>query len=349
MRYRPFGRTGLQVSVMGFGSWPMAGDRYGSIEDEEAIKAIHRSLELGVNLVDTAPGYGAGHSEEVVGRALLGRRQDVILVTKCGIIPVKPGEVGPARNSSRENLLEEIDASLRRLQTDYVDVLLVHWPDPKTPFETTMRALEEIVEAGKARFVGLSNFTLEMLQTCMRERRVDVIQVGYHMFDRRMEREIFPWALENGVGVMGYGSLAHGLLTGAFKPDHQFEQNDWRGQGVVFGQLLFKGENLARNVGVAERIKQEVAEPRGVPLSQIALAWVLKNPAVSTALVGARNPAEVDANVAGTELELSGEEMAKIEQILRGVAGRVQEFSPLNPAQVPWGEELPVEEDAATA
>jgi aryl-alcohol dehydrogenase-like predicted oxidoreductase len=108
MRYRPFGRTGLEVSVMGFGSWPMAGDRYGSIEDEEAIQAIHRALELGVNLVDTAPGYGAGRSEEVVGRALAGRRQDVILVTKCGIVPVKPGEVGPARDSSRASLLSEI-------------------------------------------------------------------------------------------------------------------------------------------------------------------------------------------------------------------------------------------------
>jgi aryl-alcohol dehydrogenase-like predicted oxidoreductase len=212
-----------------------------------------------------------------------------------------------------------------------------------------MRALEQIVESGKARFVGVSNYTLDMLRACAQERRVDVIQVGYHMFDRRMEQEIFPWAIENGVGVMGYGSLGHGLLTGAFKPDHEFEENDWRGQGAVFGQRLLQGENFNRNVAVVERLKQEVAEPRGVPISQVALAWVLRHPALSTALVGARNPGEVEANVAGTELELADDELAKIEEILRGVSGRVMEFTPLQPAMVQWGPELPPEAEVASA
>jgi aryl-alcohol dehydrogenase-like predicted oxidoreductase len=133
MRYRPFGRTGLSVSVVGFGCWPMAGDRYGAIEDDEAVKAIHRALERGVNCVDTAPAYGGGHSEEVVGRALAGRREDVILVTKCGVRVPPPGQPGPVRDSSPANILREIDASLKRLRTDWVDVLLVHWPDAATP------------------------------------------------------------------------------------------------------------------------------------------------------------------------------------------------------------------------
>ena len=342
MRYRPFGRTGLQVSVVGFGCWPMAGDRYGAIEDGEAVKAIHRALDRGVNCVDTAPAYGAGHSEEVVARALEKRRKDVILVTKCGVKVPPAGQPGPLRDASRGNILQEVDASLKRLCTDWVDVLLVHWPDPTTPFEESMRALEEVVKSGRARFVGVSNFTGTMLADCMRTRRVDVSQVGYHMLDRRQEQATFPYCVDHGIGVMGYGSLGHGLLTGAFTATTTFEAGrDWRAGGVAFGQPIFRGDNLKTNVGVVERLRREVAEPRGVPLSQIALAWVLANPAISTALVGARTPAEVDANDAGAELTLSAAERATIDRILGGVAGRVREFTPLRPAMEPWGQELP--------
>jgi aryl-alcohol dehydrogenase-like predicted oxidoreductase len=342
MRYRPFGRTGLQVSVVGFGCWPMAGDRYGAIEDDEAVKAIHRALERGVNCVDTAPAYGAGHSEEVVGRALEGRRRDVILVTKCGVKAPPPGQLGPVRDASRANILREVDASMKRLRTDWVDVLLVHWPDAGTPFEETMRGLEEVVTTGRARFVGVSNFTGAMMAECMRTRRIDVLQVGYHMLDRRQEEETFPYCLTHGIGVMGYGSLGHGLLTGAFTAATTFDPaRDWRGHGVAFGQPIFRGDNFSTNLGVIERLRREVAGPRGVPLSQIALAWVLGHPAMSTALVGARTPAEVDANDAGAELDLSSGERAAIDAILIGVAGRVREFTPLRPAMEPWGEEIP--------
>src|SRR6267142_118421 len=328
MRYRPFGRTGLQVSVVGFGCWPMAGDRYGAIEDDEAVKAIHRALDRGVNCVDTAPAYGGGHSEEVVARALEKTRRDVILVTKCGVKPPPPGQLGPLRDASRANILREIDLSLKRLGTDWVDVLLVHWPDANTPFEETMRGLEEVVTSGRVRFVGVSNFTSAMIAECLRARRIDVSQVGYHMFDRRQEQETFPLCLREGIGVMGYGSLGHGLLTGTFTSATNFGEasRDWRGGGVAFGQPIFRGENLKTNVSVVERLRREVAEPRGVPLSQIALAWVLGNPAISTALVGARTPAEVDANDAGAELQLSAAERAAIDTILNGVSGRLREF-----------------------
>ena len=341
MRYRPFGRTGLQVSVVGFGCWPMAGDRYGAIEDDQAVKALHRALDRGVNCVDTAPAYGSGHSEEVVARALEGRRRDVILVTKCGVRVAPPGQPSPVRDASRANIMREIDASLGRLRTDWVDVLLVHWPDAGTPFEESMRALEEVVASGRARFVGVSNFTGAMLAECMRTRRVDVSQVGYHMLDRRQETETFPYCVGHGIGVMGYGSLGHGLLTGGFTAATAFDPaRDWRAGGVAFGQPIFRGDNLRTNVAVAERLRREVADPRGVPLSQIALAWVLANSAVSTALVGARTPAEVDANDAGAELTLSAAERATIDGILAGAAGRVREFTPLRPAMEPWGDEL---------
>jgi len=319
----------------------MAGDRYGAIEDDEAVKAIQRALDRGVNCVDTAPAYGAGHSEEVVARALEKRRRDVILVTKCGVKPPPPGQLGPLRDASRANILREVDLSLKRLRTDWVDVLLVHWPDASTPFEETMRGLEDVVASGRVRFVGVSNFTGAMIEECMRVRRVDVSQVGYHMFDRRQEQETFPTCLREGIGVMGYGSLGHGLLTGAFSAATTFDPaRDWRGHGVAFGQPIFRADNFKTNVNVVERLRREVAEPRGVPVSQITLAWVLGHPAVSTALVGARTPAEVDANDAGAELDLSSEERAKIDAILAGAAGRVKEFTPLRPAMEQWGPEI---------
>jgi aryl-alcohol dehydrogenase-like predicted oxidoreductase len=203
-----------------------------------------------------------------------------------------------------------------------------------------MQALDEIVQSGKARFVGVSNFTVDQIEACMKVRRVDVVQVGYHIFDRRQEAEMFPYCLEHGIGVMGYGSLAHGLLGGAFTHETTFDPNDWRAGGVAFGQPIFRGDNLKTNVDVADRLKTEVAEPRGAPLSQLALAWVLNHPAVSTALVGARTQAEVEANVSGVELELSTADRARIEEIAGGVAGRIREFSPFRSAMEQWGEEL---------
>jgi aryl-alcohol dehydrogenase-like predicted oxidoreductase len=169
-----------------------------------------------------------------------------------------------------------------------------------------------------------------------------VIQVGYHMLDRRQETETFPACLEHGIAVMGYGSLGHGLLTGAFTPATTFDpKREWRGGGVAFGQPIFRGDNFTTNVGVVERLRREIAEPRGVSVSQLALAWVLGHPAISTALVGARTPAEVDANDAGAELELTAAERTRIDAILTGVAGRVREFTPLRPAMEPWGAEIP--------
>ncbi len=336
MKQRAFGRTGLAVSALGFGSWPMSGgERYGAIEDAEAIRAIHRALDVGVNCVDTAPAYGVGHAEEVVGQALRGRRAQAILVTKCGLAW---GPEGPAirRDTTPASLRREIDLSLRRLQTDVIDVYLIHWPNAETPFEDAFSAMDDIVRSGKVRFVGVSNFTVEQMEACMRVRRVDVVQVGYHLFDRRMEREVFPYCARHGIGVMGYGPLGHGLLTGTFTAATRFPEPDWRAKGIAFGQPIFTPENLPRNVAAVDRLRREVAEPLGVSVSQLALAWVLRNPVVSTALVGARNPADVDANLAGTRLALSDADVARIEGIMADAAGMIRAFTPLRPAMEPW-------------
>ncbi len=336
METRRFGRTGLRVSAMGFGSWPMAGkNRYGAIEDAEAIKAIQCALDLGVTLVDSAPSYGWGHAEEVVGQALLGRRHQVTLVTKCGLAP-QPGQTRALRDISRASLLAGVDVSLRRLQTDVIDVYLIHWPTDSSPFEEAFQALDDLVRAGKVRFVGVSNFTVEQMERCRSVRPIDVVQVGYHLFDRRMEREVFPYCAKHDIGLMTYGPLAHGLLTGTMTTETRLDKSDWRSGGIAFGQPLFTPENLPKNAAVVERLAREVAAPRGVPVSQIALAWVLGNPLVSVALVGARNPAEVEQNLVGAHLALSEAERAKIDEIMRDAAGTVQGFTPLRNPMDRW-------------
>jgi aryl-alcohol dehydrogenase-like predicted oxidoreductase len=336
MDRRRFGRTGLEVSAVGFGSWPMSGqERYGSIEDQEAVRAIRRALDAGVNCVDTAPVYGFGHAEEVVGEALAGRRREVVLVTKCGIV-WDPGNTATRRDLSPASLKREVEQSFRRLRTDVIDVYLLHWPTESTPFEEAFRALDDLVQAGRIHFVGVSNFTVAQMERCRSVRPIDVVQVGYHLFDRRMETEIFPYCARHGIGVMGYGSLGHGLLTGAFTAETRFPEPDWRAKGVAFGQPLLKPENLGRNVAVVERLRGEVAAPRGVPVSQVALAWVLRNPVVSTALVGARTPAEVEANLVGAALRLTDAEVGRIDDVMRGAAGTIRTFTPLRPANEEW-------------
>ena len=312
MEYRPFGRTGLEVSAIGFGCWELGGT-YGYFDEGEVIAAVQRALDLGVNCFDTAEGYGFGKSEVLLAKALGPRRKEVILVTKFGI-GYPDRERG--RDSRRSQALAAIERSLKFLQTDYVDVYLVHWPDLNTPFEETMLALEEIVQSGKARFVGVSNFRPEQIQACLAARRVDVGQYGYHLFDRRMEREIFPSIQAGGIGLMTYGSLAHGLLTGVFTPASTFEESDWRAKGKAFGLSLFTPENFATNLAVVEDLKP-IATRHDKTMADLALRWVLSNPVVSVALVGFRRPAEVEANMGALGWSLDRETLNEIDAVFQ--------------------------------
>ena len=243
MEHRPFGQTGLDVSAIGFGCWEIGGG-YGSIEAKEFPRAVGRALDLGINCFDTAEGYGMGASERSLGQALGGRRDEAIVVTKFGM---NYRDMPNLRDSSRERVLASIEKSLKNLGTDWVDVYLVHWPDRLTPFEETMSALEDVVRDGKARFVGLSNFTRDEIGACMGTRRVDVVQYGWNMFDRRMEREILPYCGKEGVGFMAYGSLAFGLLTGTFSEDTEFGSDDWRARKGKMGSIKMFDASLARS------------------------------------------------------------------------------------------------------
>ena len=320
MEYRALGDTGLTVSAIGFGCWEMGNPGYGATEDAEAIAAVHRAMELGVTLYDTAPNYGFGGSEEVLGRALKGRRDQIVLVSKVGI-PWDPVTFTTKFDARYSTIKRINDESLRRLGTDHLDLLLVHWPDPETPIDETMRALEELRAEGKTRRIGVSNYTAWELRQAKALAPICANQVGYNLFDRRWEREMFPTARELGVGVMAYGPMAHGLLSGTMTRDHVFDEKDWRRHGLLFGQRLF-GPNLAQNVDVVDRLKQVAAE-LGTTLPLLALAWVLRNPAVSVALSGCRRPSEIEENVRALDVTLSDDVLARIDEIMAAAAGQV--------------------------
>ena len=314
MEYRPFGQTGLEVSALGFGCWEMGGG-YGDVETAEVAKAVNHAVDVGVNCFDTAPAYGRGQSERFLGKALGARRKDVLVVTKCG---VGYRDRPKGRDSRPEAIFASIDQSLLDLGTDYVDVLLVHWPDATTPFEETMGALDEVVRQGKARFVGVSNFTKRQMEQSMETRRIDVVQCGYNMFDRRMDKDILPFCLEHGIGVMVYGPLAFGMLTGAFTRETTFKTGeDWRANENMLPALflrMFGEENFPRNVAAAEDLGP-IASERGKKLPHLALRWVLSHPAVSVALAGTRNAGEVEDNLSALDWSIGEAEKARIDGV----------------------------------
>ena len=322
MDYRRMGASDLEVSAIGFGCWELGGTNYGPIDEAQAVAAIHRALDLGVTLFDTAPGYGFGHSEEVLGRALGARRKDVVLVSKTAISwdPVTFTRKLDSRYSTVKRIAEE---GLRRLGTDHLDLLLIHWPDVETPLEETMRALTDLVDEGKTRHAGVSNFTAYELRESRRHAPICANQVGYNLFDRRWEREMFPTAQELGIGVMAYGPMAHGLLTGAVGRATAFDPKDWRASGMIFGQHLFGPQNLPRNLEVVEQL-QAVAARLGATLPRLALAWVLRHPAVSVALSGCRTPGEIEENVRALEVTIPAEVAGELERLMDGAAGQVQ-------------------------
>ena len=316
MEHRQFGKTDIEVSAIGFGCWEIGGT-YGRIDESQFERAVRQAIDNGINCFDTAEAYGMGASEQALARALGGRRQDVSIVTKFG---VGYDEMPGRRDSSRQRVMASVEKSLQRLQTGHVDVYLVHWPDPSTPFDETMRALDDIVRQGKARYIGVSNFRLAQIETCMRLRPIDVVQYGWNMFDRRMQAEIFPYCAAQQIGVMAYGSLAYGMLSGTFHAGVQFEESDWRSKGGMLGNLnlfrtLFGPDHFPRNLAAVEELRP-VAEKYGKTLPQFALRWTLSNPVVSTALVGFREPAEVIENLGALGWTISAADVVEVDAVL---------------------------------
>ena len=315
MEYRQFGQTGIKISAVGVGCWEIGGG-YGSIEETEFIKAVGRALDQGINSFDTAEAYGFGASEKSLAKALGARRKEAVITTKFGVgYPDTPNY----RDSTRKRVMESIEKSLKNLDTDYVDVYLIHWPDRSVPFEEPMRALDELVKQGKVRAVGLSNFKLAEIERCMQARRVDVVQYCWNMFDRRMQTEIFPYCRDHKVGVMAYGSLAYGVLTGTMSEEMDFGSDDWRSRRGRLGNInlfqhLFGPDHFLKNLRAVEELKR-IAQRYAKTLPQFALRWTLSNPVISTALVGCRSEREVNDNVGAVGWNISDADMKEIDAI----------------------------------
>jgi aryl-alcohol dehydrogenase-like predicted oxidoreductase len=304
------GKTDLKVSPIAFGAWELGGE-WGSFQTDEAVAAIRRARTLGINLFDTAQGYGFGASERLLATALRNdldhSRGDVVIATKGGLRNTPDGLV---RDSSPAWLRRGVDESLDALGVDYLDLYQIHWPDPTVPFVETAGALEELVGEGKIRHVGVSNFDVDEIAEFGRTRPVETLQPPYHLFRQDAGRELLPFCAEHDVGVLAYGPLAHGLLSGRLDEDSTFAPDDWRSVSP-----LFHGEPFVRNLDVVHALKS-IAGDLGATVSQLAIAWVLDNRAVDVAIVGTRNADHVTDAVAATDLVLSATDRSMIDAVM---------------------------------
>ena len=304
------GRSDLRVSRIAFGTWQLGGD-WGATDEEAAVAAIRHAADQGINFFDTAQGYGFGASEALLAKALSGgRRQDVIIATKGGLRPLRGG--GVERDSSPDWIRAGVESSLKALGTDYIDLYQVHWPDPKVPFAETAGALARLVEAGKVRHVGVSNFSVAEMEEFSKTLQVETLQPPYHVFRRDIEASVLPYTRGHDIGVLVYGPLAHGLLTGAMTPQTRFAAGDWRAKSDVF-----RGEPYLRNLRVVSALQRFAEEELGTTVGRLAVAWTLANPAVQVAIVGTRNPAHVDDAIAATELRLDEAALRRIDDIIQ--------------------------------
>ena len=311
MEQRQLGDSGLYTSAIGFGTWEMSTTMYGHIDVDEAAQAVHAAIDHGITLFDTAEVYGPYHSERLLAKALGNRRGDIVLVSKVGF-QYDEDNRNAGRNSSYDHVIARTEGCLQRLETDYLDLLLIHWPDHDTPFEETMSALNKLKEDGKIRHYGVSNFTPQMMAECEQYGHLAANQVGYNMFDRRMESAVLPFCAERNIGFMAYGTLGFGLLSGALTPETAFGEGDWRSRGVAFGLPLFQHEEFARELRVVERLKA-IAADHGKSVAQLAIAWTTGHQAVSVGLVGVRNEWELKENVAAADWKLDAETRDRID------------------------------------
>lgn len=302
------GKTELQVSRIAFGTWQVSGE-WGSYDVERAKGAIRHARDLGVNLFDTAQAYGFGRAEEVLAAALRHDldhdRDSVIIATKGGI---NPG-AERTRDSRREFLRSGVESSLKAMNIDHIDLYQVHWPDDQTPFEDTAGYLQELVDEGKIRHVGVSNYDERQMAAFERTRPVETLQPPYHLFQRSIEDAVLPYVREHDIGTLVYSPLGSGLLTGTMDESTTFEGSDWRSQASAFS-----GEAFRTNLGVVDRLRQ-FASDKGCEVAQLAIAWVLAQDGVDVAIVGARSDRNIERSLAAVEVRLRPDDLAEIERI----------------------------------
>lgn len=300
MRYTHLEALGIKLSCLGLGGEQFSGHGWGNVSEAEMVKAIHKAIDSGITFFDTAPIYGLGHSEEVLGRTLGAKRKNVIIATKVGLVWRKDKTFAKFTDSSPANINREIDISLKRLNTDYIDLYQIHWPDPNTPIEDTLFAMEKLKQSGKIRCIGCCNFSLELLKESLKYGEIKTLQVPYSLIERKVEQDLLPFCKEYGIGVLAYSPLARGLLTGKYDRNIEFGPDDHRSRSE---DEYFHGEAFLKNLEIVERVKVIAKRLNKTP-AQIALRWLLKNPCVTAAIFGAKNAAQVEENVAALDFVL---------------------------------------------
>ncbi|MDV7697760.1 aldo/keto reductase [Chryseobacterium soli] len=327
MEYRTLGNTNLEVSVITHGAFAIGGNMWGGNEKQDSINSIHASLDHGVTSIDTAPFYGFGLSEEMIGEAIKGRdRSKIQILTKFGLVwdgsnqgkgefffdAEENGQKIPVyKYASRQSIIKEVEESLQRLGTDYIDLLQIHWPDGTTPISETMEAMELLIQQGKIRAAGVSNYSIEQMQEANKTLKIASNQVSYSMLNRAIEQDLVPYSLENNSGIIVYSPMERGLLTGKYFKETQLKDNDHR--NGYFSQF-----NVQKVKTFLEKI-EPIAQEKGATLSQLVLRWTTLQPAITVVLAGARNAQQAIENAKAMSFDLSGEEMNLINTALKEI------------------------------
>jgi methylglyoxal reductase len=313
---REIGRSGIAASAVGLGTWAIGGWMWGGTDERQSVAAIQAAIDEGISLIDTAPAYGQGLSEKIVGEAIRGRRDRVVLATKCGLVwhttkgnhffdydgrPVH-------RYLGADSIVYEIEQSLKRLGTDYIDHYITHWQDPTTPIAETMEALELLKRDGKIRSIGASNVSPEDLETYVATGQLDAVQEEYSMVKRDIEQTLLPTCMRHRVSTLSYSSLALGLLSGRVDPDRVFVGDDQRRENPRFSIA-----NRAKVARLMEEIRP-IADAHGASEAQVVIAWTISQPGITFALCGARNPEQAEENARAGRMRLSDEEVRKISE-----------------------------------
>lgn len=324
MEYRKIGQTDLELPVITFGAWAAGGWMWGRTERKEAVEAIRASYDLGVDAIDTAPVYGQGTSEEIVGEAITGIPRDKVkILTKYGMRwDLKKGdfafksknndgaEIDIYKYSGRDSIVRECEDSLRRLRTDYIDLYQIHWPDVTTPIEETMEAVAQLIRQGKVRYAGVCNYNTQQMKEAERYVPLASNQVPYSMVKRDIEEGVVPYCISAGKSILAYSPMERGLLTGKMHPGYQFQEGDHRAK-----LYFFTDENIRRTNAFLAKIKP-LADEKGATLAQLVLRWTVNRPGITIALAGARNKEQAVANLKAGDLNLTAAEMKLIDEHL---------------------------------
>ena len=323
MERRKLGKSEVEVSAIVFGAWAIGGWQWGGADQRDSINAIHSCLDFGISTIDTAPIYGFGLSEKLVGEAIKGKRDRYEILTKFGMqwegsdgefyfltVDNDGVERKVYKYSARESIIRECEESLKRLGTDYIDLYQIHWPDSTTPIEETMEAVQRLMEQGKIRAAGVSNYSVEQMEEAAKWVPLSSNQVPYSMVRREIEESIVPWCIQHDCAILAYSPLQRGLLTGKITPDYQFNPGDSRPETPHF-----KINNIIKTNAFLDKIRP-IAERQDKTISQLVLKWTLMQPGITVALTGGRDPKQVMENAASMQCRINAEEMGFINEAL---------------------------------